>query len=98
VKSYKFLIPVGIAASALAGNAAKANVPAQPEAKTEQVVDPSTATQAQPYVHKYNVNGEEHTLLLRLGNQGVLYAQHESHSSHASHDSHASHSSHVSGV
>lgn len=93
MKPYKFLIPVGIAASALAGGAVKANVTNQPEAKTEQVADSSATAVAQPFVQKYTVNGEEHTLLQRLGNQGVLYAQHESHSSHASHASHSSHTS-----
>jgi hypothetical protein len=95
MKPYKFLIPVAIAAGALAGNAAKANVTTQPEARIEQAGDSSAAVAAQSLVQKYTVNGEEHTLLPRLGNQGVLYAQHESHSSHASH---ASHSSHTSGV
>lgn len=98
MKPYKFLIPVGIAASALAGNAVKANVTTQPEAKTEQVADSSAVAEAQTVVHKYIANGEEQTLVLRLGDQRVLYAQHDSHASHSSHSSHASHSSHSSGM
>jgi hypothetical protein len=102
MKPYKFLVPVAIAAGALAGNAAKANAITQPEARVEQAADyASAAAAAQSFVQKYTVNGEEHTLLLRLGNQGVLYAQHvshSSHSSHSSHHSHHSHSSHTSGV
>ena len=93
MKPYKFLIPVAIAAGALAGNAAKANVTAQPEAKIEQAAGSSAATVAQSIVQKYSVNGEANTLLLKLANQGVQYAQHDSHSSHASHASHSSHSS-----
>jgi len=92
MKAYKFLIPIGIAASALVGNAVKADV-TQPEAKTEFVADSSTAAAERPFVHKYIADGEEHTLLLRVGDQGVLYAQHVSHSSHSSHHSHYSHRS-----
>jgi hypothetical protein len=97
MKRYKFLIPVGIAASALAGSAVKADTAVQLPVKAEKVADFSGAKEPGAFVQHYTINGEEHTLLLRLGDQGVLYAQHESHSSHASHASHASHSSHTSG-
>jgi len=80
MKPYKFLIPVAIAAGALAAKPAKANVTTQPETRIEQAAD----------VQKCPINGEEYTLLLKLGGQGVLYAQHGSHASHASHSSHTS--------
>jgi len=98
VKPYKFLVPVGIAASALAGNAVKAKVTTQPEARIEQVADSSATSPAKAFLQKYVANGEEHTLLLTVSGHGTLYAQHVSHVSHASHASHASHSSHTSGV
>jgi hypothetical protein len=97
MKPYKFLIPVGIAASALAGNGAKASLTTSPEAKTEHLADHLLSASVQGFAQKYIVDGEEHTLLMKLSDQGVLYAQHESHSSHASHESHASHQSHRSG-
>lgn len=93
MKPYKFLIPVGLAASALAGNAVKANVPTQPEPKIAQVADSPAAAASQGFLQKYVANGEEHTLLLKLSDQGTLYAQHVSHSSHSSHSSHYSHRS-----
>jgi len=97
MKPYKFLIPVGLAASALAGLAPKANATRQPEVRIEQTAD-SSAAAAQSSVQKYVANGEENTLLLRVGDQGVPFAHHDSHASHASHASHSSHSSHTSGM
>lgn len=92
MKPYKFLVPVGVAAASLAGNAVKANVNIAGQPKMENLAEtPSAADQA--FAKKYVIDGEEHTLLLKLSDQGVLYAQHESHSSHDSHASHASHQS-----
>jgi len=98
MKPYKFLIPVGIAASALSGSAAKASVETEPSTDAVHVADASAIRSTpQAFVHKYVTNGEEHTLLLRISGGGVLYSQHDSHSSHSSHTSHSSHSSHSSG-
>jgi hypothetical protein len=98
MKPYKFLIPVGIAASALSGTAAKASVEIQPSTDAVHAADAATVTSTpQAFARKYVTNGEEHTLLLRISGGGVLYSQHGSHSSHSSHTSHSSHSSHSSG-
>jgi len=95
MKPYKFLVPVGVAAAALAGNAVKASIDTAGQPKLENLAaTPSAADQA--FAKKYVIDGEEHTLLLKLSDQGLLYAQHASHSSHASHASHASHTSHQS--
>jgi len=96
MKPYKFLIPVGIAASALAGGAAKAFPVVPPPANLEIQADPQTAAKDSGLVQHYVKNGEEHTLLLKVSGEGLLYAQHQSHSSHSSHTSHGSHSSHSS--
>lgn len=104
MKTYKFLVPVGIAATALLGQSANAtvtkatdkNVGPEPSSNAETLTSvPNLATT--PQTGKYIVNGEEHALTLKSSGQGVLYAQHDSHSSHSSHSSHTSHSSHVSG-
>ncbi len=95
MKPFKFLVPVGVAAAALAGNAVKANVNTKSQPKIENLAE--TASPAdQAFRKKYVTDGEEHTLLMKVSNEGVLYAQHESHASHASHESHASHASHTS--
>jgi len=95
MKPYKFLVPVGVAAAALAGNAVKANVGSESQAKVENLaVTPASADQA--FAKKYVAGGEEHTLLMKLSPEGTLYAQHGSHSSHASHASHTSHRSSAS--
>jgi hypothetical protein len=97
MKPYKFLIPIGIAAGALLGNSAKADLSTPPKATNENVGNPSLAGVTQTFPQKYVTNGEEHTLLLSVSG-GVLYAAHGSHSSHASHSSHSSHHSHQSGT
>jgi len=79
VKSFKFLIPVGIAAATLIGGQAKAELKSEPV----QVVQQRTS----------DLNAPEQTLLMKVSNQGVVYAQHESHVSHYSHHSHYSHRS-----
>jgi hypothetical protein len=96
MKSYKFLVPVGIAAGALIGNSASAKPTAEPKSTVEQLNDSLTVAESSAFVHKYVANGEEHALTLRLSGQGVFYAQHDSHVSHDSHSSHSSHSSHAS--
>jgi len=83
MKPYKFLIPVAIAVGALAGNTPKANAITQPVTRIEQAAGNQ----------RFPVNGDEQTLLLRLGDQGAPFAQRGSHASHASHASHSSHSS-----
>lgn len=95
MKSYTFLIPVAIAAAALAGNNAKAN----PNGEIQNTATRGTNTSSAAddvFTQKYAVGNEEHALLLRLSDEGILYAQHDSHSSHSSHSSHTSHTSHVS--
>jgi hypothetical protein len=95
MKPYKFLVSVGIAAAALAGNGLKTKVDTGDQSKIENLAEtPSAAHQA--FAKKYVADGEEHTLLMRLSDEGILYAQHDSHSSHDSHASHASHTSHQS--
>jgi N-acetylglutamate synthase/N-acetylornithine aminotransferase len=92
MKPYKFLVPVGVAAAALAGNAAKANIDTAGQPKLENLAETVSAAD-QAFAKKYVIDGEEHTLLLKVSDQGLLYAQHASHSSHASHASHTSHQS-----
>jgi hypothetical protein len=95
MKLYKFLVPVGVAASALAGSAVKADAPVKPDAAIEALPNSATPSGAKVVSHSYIANGEEHTLLLKLSD-GVPSAQHGSHVSHNSHSSHVSHSSHGS--
>ena len=65
MKPYKFLIPVAIAAGALAGNAARANVTVQPEAKIEQVAGSSAAAVAHPLFKSTPLTVRANTLLLK---------------------------------
>lgn len=95
MKPFKFLVHVGVAATALAGNAVKANVDTTGQPKIENLAEAASPAD-QAFRKKYVTGGEEHTLLMKLSHEGVLYAQHESHASHASHESHASHASHTS--
>jgi hypothetical protein len=81
LKPFKFLIPVGIAAAALIGGKATAEVKRQP---VVPVVEQRTSDQQ---------NIHENTLLMKLSDQTILSASHRSHSSHASHSSHSSHRS-----
>src|ERR1041385_7466007 len=80
LKSFKFLIPVGVAAATLIGGQAKAELKSEPV----QVVQQQRTS---------DLSAPEQTLLMKVTDQGVMYAQHESHASHGSHGSHGSHRS-----
>lgn len=95
MKSYKFLVPVGVALIAVSG--AQASVPttitiqAPTAAKTSRFLgDPIVQSLS------YEKLGEIHDLLMKRSDAGAIYAEHGSHSSHSSHSSHASHRSSAS--
>lgn len=90
MKKRNFLIPVAVAAVALAAssgaNATEGSTVFQPESARAASAWPTT---------RLPVNAD--SLLLQRPAEGALVALHGSHVSHGSHGSHGSHSSHVSG-
>ncbi len=93
--SKKFLIPVGLAATALMAN----NVDAMTKNDLTESDDKSAATSANlnsaregttTYSAQYIKDDEKHELLLKKSDAGLVFAAHGSHASHGSHGSHRS--------
>jgi hypothetical protein len=93
----RFLVPVGVAVAALISSQSHA---ALTSAETTTLLErgnlaenvkESKDTILQKLI--YQLNEEQHVLLLLKPGSGMIYAQHGSHVSHASHTSHGSHRS-----
>ena len=93
--SKKFLIPVGLAATALMANNAGATTQMKPVESDEK----STASQATSnterdgtttHIAQYLKGDEKHELLVKKSDIGLIFAAHGSHASHGSHGSHRS--------
>lgn len=93
--SKKFLIPVGLAATALMAN----NAGAITKNKLTESDDKSTTTLANlnperdgeiTHIAEYLRGDEKHELLIKKSDTGLIFAGHASHSSHGSHGSHRS--------
>ena len=90
-----FLVPVGLAASALIVNNAEATTrtkPGTPDEKISSVqTNPSLERDgALTHIGQYLKGDEKHELLLKKSDNGLIFATHGSHSSHGSHGSHRS--------
>lgn len=89
MKNYKFLVPVGVAITAISG--VQASIPtaitieAPTAAQTSRAPDDSIVKSL-----SYDKAGETHDLLMKRSDAGAIYAEHGSHSSHSSHASHRS--------
>ena len=92
--SKKFLIPVGLAVSALMANNAGAT-----QIKPGESENNSAATQVDSnaeregvttHIAHYLKGDEKHQLLVKKSDVGLIFAAHGSHSSHGSHGSHRS--------
>ena len=90
-----FLVPVGLAATALMANNAGATTQIKPVGSDEK----SSASQATPNVERdgttthiaqYLKGDEKHELLVKKSDVGLIFAAHGSHASHGSHGSHRS--------
>lgn len=90
-----FLVPVGLAATALIANNAGATTQSKPSESDEK----STLTQANSNANRdgittqiaqYLKGNEKHELLLKKSDAGLIFAAHGSHASHGSHGSHRS--------
>lgn len=87
--TYKFLMPVGVAAAALvSAQASTASVSLQAPSKAVS----GSRNLSDPVVEeiKYQIGTEEHGLLMKRSDDGEVYAYHRSHRSHRSHSSHRS--------
>ncbi len=96
--SKKFLIPVGLAATALMANNAGAKIQAKPiesdeksaSAQANSVTERDGAT---THIARYLKGDEKHELLIKKSDAGLIFSAHGSHASHGSHGSHGSHRS-----
>lgn len=93
-----FLVPVGLAATALMANNAGAMTQIKPIESDEK----SSSTQANSnaeregtttHIAQYLKGDEKHELLVKKSDVGLIFAAHGSHASHGSHGSHGSHRS-----
>lgn len=93
--SKKFLIPVGMAATALMANNAGAITQIKPIESDEK----SASTQINlnverdgttTHIAQYLKGDEKHELLVKKSDIGLIFAAHGSHASHGSHGSHRS--------
>ena len=92
--SKKFLIPVGLAATALMANNAGAT-----QIKPIEADEKGVSTQANSnaeregtttHIAQYLKGDEKHELLVKKSDVGLIFATHGSHASHGSHGSHRS--------
>lgn len=90
-----FLVPVGLAATALIANNAGATM----QSKLVESDEKSAATQensikdrdgATTHIAEYLKGDEKHELLVKKSDVGLIFAAHGSHASHGSHGSHRS--------
>jgi len=93
--SKKFLIPVGMAATALMANNAGATSQIKPNVSNEkgsltQANSISYRDGATTHIAEFSKGDEKHELLLKKSDGGLIFATHGSHSSHGSHGSHRS--------
>lgn len=95
VMKKSFLVPVGLAATALMTN----NAGATNQIKPTESGSGSAASQSNPiaerdgaitHIAQYLKGDEKHELLVKKSDVGIIFATHGSHSSHASHGSHRS--------
>jgi hypothetical protein len=91
----KFLIPVGLAATALMTNNAGAITHIKPIESGEMNVSTQTNSNAERdgttrQIAQYLKGDEKHELLLKKSDVGLIFAAHGSHASHGSHGSHRS--------
>ncbi len=90
--SKNFLIPVGLAATALVSNNAVASqVQSNSDLKTKAsvgdlaIVAKTTGTTVSLF--EYDKGAEKHELLMKRSESGLIFADHRSHGSHGSHRS-----------
>jgi len=92
--SKKFLIPVGLAATALMANNAGATQikPIESDEKSSSTQANSNAERDGTTTHiaQYLKGDEKHELLVKKSDVGLIFAAHGSHASHGSHGSHRS--------
>jgi len=93
--SKKFLIPVGLAATALMTNnvgAMTKNELTEPDVKSATTPANLNAERdgTTTYIAQYLKENEKHELLLKKSDAGLVFAAHGSHASHGSHGSHRS--------
>lgn len=93
--SKKFLIPVGLAASALMANNAGAITQIKPIESDEKGASTQTNSNAErdgitTHIAQYLKGDEKHELLVKKSDIGLIFAAHGSHASHGSHGSHRS--------
>ena len=91
----KFLIPVGLAATALMANNAGATTQIKPSESDEKSASTQSNSNAErdgttTHIAQYLKGDEKHELLLKKSDSGLIFAAHGSHSSHSSHGSHRS--------
>lgn len=89
MKNYKFLVPMGVAITAVAG--AQASIPTVTVIAAPAVAEASRSS-SDPILQNlsYEKSGQAHDLLMKRSDAGAIYAEHGSHSSHSSHSSHRS--------
>ena len=90
-----FLVPVGLAATALMANNAGATTQIKPIESDEKNVSTQTNSNAErdgttTQIAQYLKGDEKHELLLKKSDVGLIFAAHGSHASHGSHGSHRS--------
>ncbi|MDE2289809.1 MAG: His-Xaa-Ser repeat protein HxsA2 [Burkholderiales bacterium] len=93
----KFLVPVGVLATAMAAEHASAAI-APPDAGAESLQSVNTAAAnvvpaQEPQDLAVRADGSTYSFVLKRTESGQLMAYHSSHSSHSSHYSHRSSSS-----
>lgn len=95
----RFLVPIGVAVSALLPTQSQAN-----QSPVDQAFPNTTSTQPAGQLAAnaggsvvqelfYRIGTERHLMLLKRAGSGIVFAAHESHASHSSHSSHRSHRS-----
>lgn len=94
MKNYKFLVPLSAAVAALGTAPAYASI--ETDATQNNMIQDAKMKASEGAligVTSYLIGAEEHILLMKRSQSGVMYAAHGSHSSHSSHGSHRSHRS-----
>jgi len=90
-----FLIPVGLAATALMANNAGATTQIKPVGSDENSSSTQATSNAEregtiTHIAQYLKGDEKHELLVKKSDVGLIFAAHGSHASHGSHGSHRS--------
>ena len=90
-----FLVPVGLAATALMANTADAMNQTKSGVHDEKGSSAQANTSAErngttTHIAQYLKDDEKHELLVKKSDIGLIFAAHGSHSSHGSHGSHRS--------